>query len=248
VKAARCKGKVVNAQELEMHVWQRCRQFVRHPDEVVAALARQRAQMPEPEDTTAQEQELSRKLAAKQQDEALAFTAFRRGLVKLAAFEAEMDTIEAERKVLQDELTALQVRHKRHHARLDYFARSVSLLERWQSELARIEAEDDREGMQRLIADLVLSITVYPDRVHVIYRFDEAEAGAAVGEADCVAVGSSSRILSGPPIPIWNSDSPGYTVSPPICRPSHCSSMILLGPMACVFRRASGSCTSTTHG
>jgi site-specific DNA recombinase len=199
VKAARCKGRVVNAHAIETHVWQRCRHFVLHPDEVVAELARQQAQMPALDEMTAREQALSRHLAEKQQEEERLLTLFRRGRITLQVFEAEQDTIDAERKVLQEELTALHARHKRYHARLDYFARSEALLARWRTDLVQIEAADDREEMQRLIADLVASITVRPEGVHVVYRFEAAEDGVAGGGDVCVALGSTPRILSGPP-------------------------------------------------
>jgi site-specific DNA recombinase len=107
-KASRCKGKAINAHDLETHIWQRCRYYVLTPDAVATALARQRAQMPEPEDTSAREQALSRQLAEKQHEEALAFTAFRRGIVKLEAFEAEMDTMDQERSLIERELAALR--------------------------------------------------------------------------------------------------------------------------------------------
>lgn len=192
-KAARCKGKAVNAHDLETHIWQRCRHYVLNPDEVVAELARQQAQMPEPEDTSVREQALSRQLAEKQHEEALAFTAFRRGIVKLPAFEAAMDTIDQERSLIERELAALRAAQKRQAARLDYFARSEALLTRWRNELARIEAEDDREAMQRLIADLVSSVTVHPDGVQVVYRFDEAEDRAMEGGQKGVALEHSAR-------------------------------------------------------
>jgi site-specific DNA recombinase len=192
-KASRCKGKAINAHALETRLWQRCRYFVLNPDEVVTALARQRAQMPEPEDTSAREQALSRQLAEKQQEEALAFTAFRRGIVKLAAFEAEMDTIDQERSIIERELAALRAVQKRQAARLDYFERSDALLTRWRSELACIEAKDDHEAMQRLVHDLVASVTVHPDGVHVVYRFEAAEDHAMEGGQEDVALLHSAR-------------------------------------------------------
>lgn len=78
-------------------------------------------------------------------------------------------------------------------ARLDYFKRSEALLTRWRSELARSEAEDDREAMQRLVHDLVASVTVHPDGVQVAYRFDAEEDHAMEGGQEGVALSHSAR-------------------------------------------------------
>jgi hypothetical protein len=112
-------------------------------------------------------------LADFHEQEARLLTVFRRGKTPLQAFETEMDAIERERTLVQAELTRVQQAHKRQSERMLYLSRSVTLMARWRAELDDIEASNDRQAMQTLIADFVASITVQPDGAHIVYRFDE---------------------------------------------------------------------------
>ena len=94
-----------------------------------------------------------------------------------------MDAIERERALVQAELTRVQHAHKRHSERVLYLSRSAALMARWRAELDDIEASNDRQAMQTLIADFVASITVQPDGAHIVYRFDEATE-RVVGEGN----------------------------------------------------------------
>lgn len=174
----RCPGRVLYTAELEDHIWARCTGFIRNPQSVLDAIAQQLAAEPG-EETSTQEQTLALALGEKQQEEERLLTVFRRGRITLAAFEAEMDTLDREKQALQAEMTTVQARQKRQHAKLDYLRHSQALLAAWRTKLAAIEAADDRVAMQTLIADFVAGITIYPDRVEIAYRFEgEALRGA----------------------------------------------------------------------
>jgi site-specific DNA recombinase len=177
----RCKARMIQARRLEEHIWSRCRYFILHPDETMAEIHCRMQQAPQPVDTTEQEQALAVALAEKQQDEARLLTVFRRGRITLEAFEQEMDRIDQERDLIQHDLQALTAQHKRQGERRDYVARASALMAHWRQELSRIEADDDREAKHRLITDFVASITVRPDGVHVVYRFEAQEPVGADG-------------------------------------------------------------------
>lgn len=196
----RCRGSAIDAQDLEAYIWSRCRHFILHPQEVMERIAQQlKEQDDQAADTTAREQALDKQLAEKHQEEERLLTVFRRGRIKLQAFEAEMDRVDTERATLERELTALRSQQKRQGERLSYFQRSEALLARLRADLHRIEAHDDREAMRQALADLVASITVQPDGVHIVYRFEGDDcvvASRANGVRTSVPVNTTVRITS----------------------------------------------------
>ena len=169
---------MLHTSKIEAHIWERCKGFIFNPQSILDDIARQLGAQPD-EDTGSQEQALALALAEKQQEEERLLTVFRRGRITLAAFEAEMDKIDAEKQALQVDIAGLQARHKRQHARVDYLHHSKELLLSWRGDVARIDAENDRQDMQTLIADFVAGIMVYPDRAEVTYRFDQEEESVA---------------------------------------------------------------------
>lgn len=174
-------GKFIPAPELEAAIWERCKQFILHPQKTIKAITQRIMQgIPAADDLVSQEENLQKRLATKHQEEATTIRALRTGKIRLEAFETEMDTINGEREVLQRELDRLKSRQARHTERVHHLQAVKDRLGRWKRQITRIEREDDRESMQECIQDLTESIVIFSDHAQVTFIFGDKEESSAV--------------------------------------------------------------------